>query len=57
MIITKQIDAAIHKNQNEDLKNKISCSVYQRSEGADLHPNEPVSAPPTTGPIDGPTYF
>ena len=24
---------------------------------ADLQPNEPVSAPPITGPIDGPTYF
>ena len=28
-----------------------------KNEMADLQPNEPVSAPPITGPIDGPTYF
>lgn len=36
--------------------NVIFCSI-RRNEATDLHPNEPDSAPPITGPIHGPTYF
>ena len=42
----------IYKN-----KNKNSSSIYKRNEVIDLQPNEPDSAPPITGAIDGPTYF
>ena len=55
-MITKQIDAAINKNQNMDLGG-YSCFADQRNERADLQPNESDSAPPITGPIAGPIYL